>query len=194
MNWIEFEQKLNSNGLNIFTPLDIMRLTGKSEVAVRFSLHRYAKKGVLIRLKKGLYALRAKIPGEFEIANRLYIPSYVSLEYALSFYKLIPETLYTVTSITTKATREFTVSNIAYQYNKIKNELFFGYEPVRKDNVTVLIATPEKAFLDFMYFVSLKKKPMNERINIKLLDRHKVFSYAEKFKRDGVIKLIRGLL
>ena len=76
----------------------------------------------------------------------------------------------------------------------IKKELIFGYEPVRKNNETVLIATPEKAFLDFMYFVSLKKKPMNERINIKLLDRHKVFSYAEKFKRDGVIKLIRGLL
>jgi len=194
MNWIEFEQKLNINGVGIFTPLDVMRITGKSEVAVRFFLHRYTKKGALRRLKKGLYTLRDKMPDEFEIANKLYLPSYISLEYALSFYKVIPETVYAVTSITTKPTREFTASGIVYQYNKIKKELFFGYEPVKRDNKVILIATPEKAFTDYLYFVSLKKKVIIERINIKSLNKRKIFLYAAKFKKDNLTRIIKGLL
>jgi len=194
MNWIEFEQKLNMKGQKTFTPLDVMRLLNKSEVSVRFFLHRYTKKGALTRLRNGLYILPGKIPSEFEIANKLYSPSYISFEYALSYYKVIPQIVYTVTSATTKPTREFTALDIVYRYSKIKRGLFFGYEPIKKDNTIILMATPEKAFVDYLYFVSLKKRVMGERINIRLLNKHKILSYASKFKKDNLIKIIKGLL
>ena len=191
MNWIEFDRKLNMNGQRIFTPLDVIRIMNSSEVSVRFFLHRYAKRGAIMRLKNGLYALADKVPSEFEIANKLYQPSYISFEYALSFHKIIPETVYTVTSATTKPTREFTVSGIAYHYYTIKKDAFFGYEPIKRDNAVILIATPEKAFVDYLYFVSLKKKVMIDRINIKALDKRRIFSYAEKFKREPLLKLLK---
>ncbi len=194
MNWIDFEQKLSKLGQCIFTPLDAMRIMDKSEVAVRFFLHRYTKRGALVSLKKGFYALKAKMPNELEIANKIYTPSYVSLEYALSFYKIIPETVYTITSITTKATREFTISNIIYKYNKIRKDLFFGYEPIKKGNTLILMATPEKALVDYLYFVSLKKKAMPDRMRFKSLDRRKIYFYAGKFKRDNLTDIIKGLL
>lgn len=193
MNWIKFEQNLNKKGQRIFTPLDVMRILDKSEISVRFFLHRYTKKGALICLKKGLYVLAGKIPSEFEIANKLYSPSYISFEYALSFYKIIPQTVYTVTSATTKPTREFTVLDIVYQYNKIKKDLFFGYEPIKRNSTVIFIATPEKAFVDYLYFVSLRKKAISERINIRLLNKNKIFSYANKFKKDNLIKIIKTL-
>ena len=194
MNWIEFEKKLNKKEQRIFTPLDVMRLMDKSEIAVRFFLHRYKKRGVLVCLKKGLYALEAKIPGEFEIANRVYAPSYISFEYAMSFYKIIPQTVYTVSSATTKPTREYTVLDVVYRYNKIKKELFFGYRPLSRDNTLILIATPEKALVDYLYFVSLKKKEINERMNIGTLNKKKIFSYADKFEREALIKIVKKVL
>ena len=56
MNWLDFEQKLNKKGQRIFTPLDVARIMDKSEVAVKFFLHRYTKRGALVYLKKGFYA------------------------------------------------------------------------------------------------------------------------------------------
>jgi predicted transcriptional regulator of viral defense system len=194
MNWLDFEQKLNRKGQRIFTPLDVVRIMDKSEVAVRFFLHRYTKRGALIYLKKGFYALKTNMPNELEIANKIYAPSYVSLEYALSFYKVIPETVYTITSLTTKATREFTVSDIIYKYNKIRKDLFFGYEPIKKDNALILMATPEKALVDYLYFVSLKKKSIPDRMNFKSLDKRKLYLYAKKFKRDNLTKIIKEAL
>ena len=194
MNWLDFEQKLNKKRQKIFTPLDVMRIMNKSEIAVRFFLHRYTKRGAFVYLKKGFYALKTNMPSELEIANKIYAPSYISLEYALSFYKVIPETVYTVTSITTKATREFTVSDIVYKYSKIKKNLFFGYEPIKKDNALILMAVPEKALVDYLYFVSLKKKSMPDRINFKSLNRRKIYFYTGKFKRHSLTKIIKELL
>ena len=174
--------------------MDVMRIMNKSEVAVRFFLHRYTKRSALVYLKKGFYALTSNMPGELEIANKIYAPSYVSLEYALSFHKVIPETVYVITSVTTRATREFAVSDIVYRYNKIRKDLFFGYQPVEKNNALVLMATPEKALVDYLYFVSLKKKSIPDRMSFKPLNRRKLYSYAGRFKKDRLVKIVKELL
>jgi len=68
----------------------------------RERINRLSKKGDLIRLKNGFYLIADRIaqglPYE-QIANLLYGPSYVSLEWALSFYGMIPERVHTVTSM-----------------------------------------------------------------------------------------------
>jgi len=67
-------------------------------------------------------------------------PSYVSLETALSFHNIIPETVYAITSITTKATRERTANGKSYQYHRILRSAFTGYKPVSLGDFTVLVA------------------------------------------------------
>src|ERR1700691_4807752 len=65
-------------------------------------ISRMVKEGELIRLKNGFFLIAEKIEGSpvpyEQIANLLYGPSYISFEWALSFYKMIPEGVYVVTS------------------------------------------------------------------------------------------------
>ncbi|MCB1148794.1 MAG: hypothetical protein KDK48_01395, partial [Chlamydiia bacterium] len=66
-------------------------------------ISRLVKEGELIRLKNGFFVITDKIkesqaPYE-QIANLLYGPSYLSLEWALAYYGMIPEGVYVVTSV-----------------------------------------------------------------------------------------------
>jgi len=67
---------------------------------------RWQKKGLVIKLKRGVYMLnpndRKINPSRLFVANQLYSPSYVSLEYALGFYGLIPEQAFDLTSVLPK--------------------------------------------------------------------------------------------
>ncbi|MDI6841100.1 MAG: hypothetical protein QMD71_09715 [bacterium] len=107
-------------------------------------------------MKRGLYILnesdRKIYPSRVFLANSLYSPSYVSTEYALGFYDLIPEKVEDVTSITTKKTAKFTNAFGTFLYQHVKTDLFFGFTQIEDENgFPVLIAEPEKAMLDFIY-------------------------------------------
>jgi len=70
-------------------------------------LHRYTGRNLIIRIKRGLYALPDTQLSELFIANKLFEPSYISREFALSYHRIIPETVYEITSVTTKTTQRF---------------------------------------------------------------------------------------
>jgi len=114
------------------------------------------KSGELIRLKKGLYVVspqihRMTISREL-VANHLYGPSYVSFEYALSYYKLIPERVYTLRSMTMKRARNFSTPLGNFEYVSATNNYFqIGIDQVIvNDRYAYLIATPEKAICDLI--------------------------------------------
>ena len=194
MNWYNFERKLKEKNLIIFTPLDIRRLFGTSRVAVTFLLHRYAKKGLILRLKRGLYSLAEMPPNNYLVANHLYEPSYVSLDTALSYYGIIPETIYSITSATTKAARRFVAGGIEYSYQKIGKEFFTGYRAVKYQGETVLLAEPEKALADYLYFVGLKKRDLSyERLNLGKVQKSKLTAYVKLFKRPKMNNLIKNI-
>ena len=152
------------------------------------------KAGLFIRLKRGLYALHDQLPSEEEIANLLYRPSYLSFEFALAVYAVLPEMVYTVTSATTKPSRTFVVEEKTYTYSTIKPGAFTGYGPIKRDNRTVLMAEPEKALVDYLYFVSLGKRPPNDRLALANLDRNKVLRYARLYHRMGLERMVREAL
>ena len=110
--------------------------------------------GVLTTVKKGLYiagpALKAGTPEPYLLANYIYGPSYVSLESALSFHGMIPEKVYEVSSMTTKATRAFNSNAGMYTYTRLPLPFYaYGIEQIRfSDKQTALIATKEKALCD----------------------------------------------
>lgn len=90
----------------------------------------------------------------YYIANKIYEPSYVSMETALSYYGLIPEWVFTVTSISTKKTQKFNTGVWNFDYRSCKENLMFGYKLITIGTMTYKIAEIEKAVLDFFYFRS----------------------------------------
>ena len=195
MNWQNVQEKIKEKRLWIFGPLDLTRLFRVSKAAVSFFVHRNTKKGLLIRLKKSrtgsLYALSDSLPDQYVIANRLYEPSYISLDTALSFHGIIPETIYGVTSITPKTTRQFEAGKIIYSYSRVKQQVYNGYKPIKRQNTIVLMAEPEKALADYLYFIDLKKRSLHyERLNLKKIKKGKLLKYIRIFKRPGMFKLM----
>jgi len=113
------------------------------------------KDGQLIRLKRGLYVVNGDVSGKpvnaCLCANHIYGPSYVSQQWALRWYGLIPERVTTMTSVTTKRTRVFENSLGRFTYEQVKPEYFaIGIHRVEEEGVGFLMASREKALCDMI--------------------------------------------
>ncbi|MEW6009336.1 MAG: hypothetical protein AB1629_06865 [Candidatus Omnitrophota bacterium] len=194
VNWYIFERNLKEKGLVIFSPLDVRRVFGISKVAATFLIHRYAKKGFIKRLKKGIYTLYDTSVPDIYLANKLCEPSYVSLELALSFHRVIPETVYEITSITTKSTKQFSALGKTFSYHRIKKEAFTGYSVYRQRDISALIADPEKAFVDLTYLRLRKKKELLSRFDKKKINPAKASRYAKLFNNEKLTRVIKTIL
>lgn len=110
--------------------------------------------GVIESIKKGLYIAGPKItssrPESALLANHIYGPSYVSMETALSYYGLIPERVYGITSMTPKASKEFTTPAGIFSYTHLPLPYYsFGLNRVKlAEQQRAIIASPEKALCD----------------------------------------------
>jgi predicted transcriptional regulator of viral defense system len=115
-------------------------------------------RGEIARLRKGLYVRSREYGGTaepVEVANVLYGPSYVSLEYALSHYGMIPEGVVEITNVTSKRTRRFTTPLGRFSYRHIPAKAFHvGVALERRGQVGMLMATREKAVCDKLASVS----------------------------------------
>ncbi len=114
-------------------------------------------KGIIIRVKKGLYIFGSeyrKRPYSREIlANLLYGPSCVSLDYALHYHGLIPERVEMVTSVTTKRPKTFETPVGLFSYHAVPGAGFsVGMRLVElQDGSAFLLASPEKSLADKLY-------------------------------------------
>jgi len=114
-------------------------------------------KGIVIRVKKGLYVFGdgdRQTPYSTEVlANLIYGPSYISLDYALQHYGLIPERVEGVTSVTTGRSRRFLTPVGLFIYRTIPIRAFqIGMDRIEiGDGRAFLMATPEKALADKIY-------------------------------------------
>lgn len=187
MKWIEVTKRLRSMGLIIFTTPEFCRATGFSGTGARKFLLRYTAQGAFWQLKRGLYALRENSLHPWIVANKLYAPSYVSLDSALAHYGLIPESVYGVTSVTTRITREFEACDTFFSYHTIKPQVYNGYVPLSIEGKTVFIAQREKAVADTLYFVHLGKKSLNERIFWKGVNKKKLLLFLKQFNRKNLV-------
>lgn len=113
------------------------------------------KANEIIRLKKGLYVVNPELTGKTLstelMANQIYEPSYISMQSALRYYGLIPETVYTMQSMTIKSSRNFDTTFGRFQYTKINKEAFsIGIHLIRNTDFVFIMATPEKALCDLI--------------------------------------------
>jgi predicted transcriptional regulator of viral defense system len=136
---------------------DVAYALGIQPASAAVLCSRYVKKGLLVRLKRGLYARTEQLrnfdqPNLFRLANFLQVPSYISLTTALSYYGLTTQVQRGFfESISLKRTRKFEVAQFTFHYAKISADLYKGFEKVEG----FFIALPEKALLDSFYLSSL---------------------------------------
>lgn len=197
MNFIEFQRKYKNAPL-IYSR-DVVREAPNHEQAVRNQLGRWRTRKLLLKLKKGVYVLRGEAGPDLNwIANRLYEPSYISLEHALSFYDLIPERVADITSVTTLKTKTFQNELGNFVYRHLKLEAFRGFKKAGAPKLPFFIAEPEKALVDFLYFnlpvfgrepVTVLKESYRFQ-NYEDLDKGKLRRLGELF---GSAKLMRVL-
>ncbi len=111
------------------------------------------QKGLLTALKRGLYVYNSpyakRLISKEIIANNLLGPSYISYDYALSLYGLIPERVEEVTSATTKRAKQFATPYGMFSYRHMEKELFaLGITIHSSKQGSYMIASPEKALCD----------------------------------------------
>ena len=149
MQYNEFKQQLKD--FTVFSVSDIHKMEPDFH---RRRLNEWQDKGYIKKLRRGYYMFADTQLNEerlFLIANRLYTPSYVSFEMALSFYGLIPEGVYSITSAASKKTEKFKTTIGEFSYRQLKPQLFFGYNLQQTGKQQYKLAEIEKAVLDYLY-------------------------------------------
>ena len=187
---IAVEQKLKKLKLTLFTPQKFQDVFGVPKKTAITFIGRNLNSGLFTKLRNNYYQVKDSNPSLYYIGNKLYQPSYVSLATALAHYNVIPEVIYAITSVTTKATQEFETPGTIFTYSKIKQAAFTGYKAVRMEGTTVLLAEVEKALADYLYLVDLKKSSLNDRLELRSIKKSKLITYAKLFKRPSLLTLI----
>lgn len=148
----------------------------------REAILRMVKNEELIRLKNGFYLISEKIshgsmkiiPFE-QVANLLYGPSYVSMEWALSFYGMIPERVHTVTSMTLGRNKEFHTLVGDFSFSTLSSDSYpIGITQKQSSDFIggFLIASPEKALAD-MVFKTCKTLD-KDQLKVELLESKRI--------------------
>lgn len=169
---------------------------------IRVQISRWVNFGRLIKVRNGIYALsdayKASAVNKEYIATFASRPSYISLEYALAGYGLIPERVPNITVVTTKRSEKLKFSGNYFIYKHIMPKLFWGYIPKGEKNFEAFYAEPEKAILDIFYFTSgsLNRAYMEEMRfqNLEILNAEKLMKYAGRFDRPRIIRAAKLFL
>jgi len=200
MQFVRLKELLKD--FTVFSLADIRMLDSAFH---RRRLNEWQAKGYLIKICKGYYIFSDLTLAEgvlFEIANRIYAPSYVSFEMALAHYGLIPETVYGITSASSRKTYAFKTKIAVFSYRTVNTGLFFGYDLARyNDRKFFKIASPEKALLDYFYLnPSLKTDDDYASLRIdketfsRIIDRNKLSDYLSRFNQKTLTKRFNGFV
>jgi hypothetical protein len=158
----------------------------------RSKITQLLRSGEVIRVKKGIYVfapeLRRSMVNVEMLANQIYGPSYVSREYALAYYGLIPEHVFEVTCMTTKRKKLFQTPMGRFSYTPLPKHLFsIGFTLTQmSDKSSALIATPEKALADLFYVRKFQIDTLEELVDLLFMDLRLDPQGIKKF-RIGVL-------
>jgi hypothetical protein len=168
---------------------------------------RWLKNGDLIHLRRGLYCLGEKLAGNrkphpFAAAQRIYSPSYISLESALAYHQLIPEAVYAITSVTTKRKNEFDNPLGKFKYAHLPLENFYlDVELISENNEQFFMAKPWKAIGDYIFCYKkewrnlepLFKSLRVERENLPSLRHEEVEGLIDYYQHRRLTRFFNGI-
>ena len=182
MKYLELRKRVKGN---VFTFFDVTKFfSAENRQTIKVQLARFVKKGLIKKIKRGLYCFDPKLLDELELASCLYQPSYISLETSLNYYGIIPDIPQGVTSVTITTTKKISNEFGNFYYAKIKPLLFFGYLKVKSPTSEAFfnLARKEKALLDYFYVRKIKKID-DLRLNLKDLNLIRYQEYVKFFPK-----------
>ncbi|MFV1917278.1 MAG: hypothetical protein ACC618_02260 [Patescibacteria group bacterium] len=152
----------------VFTLNEIALITGElNRNNLKARLNYYVRKGLLRSVRKGIYVKKEYEP--FELATKIYTPSYISLESVLEKEGVIFQH-YSTIFVVSYLTRKISVDSLEIQYRKIKERVLLSSKGIINFK-NYSIASPERAYLDAIYLYRnyhfdnpevLDKKKINE--------------------------------
>lgn len=196
--------------LPYFNKVTLGTALGKSGQNLDYWVKTRLKSGEIIALKKGLFVSKMYVvrieesSKNFEkyiqfMANKLRYPSYISLEYMLSLYGVIPEGVYVVTSITSKSSRLFTNTLGNFRYQNIKKELFTGFNESDYKGNSVWLASKAKALFDTIYLRSFGNSSLKYelteglRLNLDEFSKDDITEFKKYVDITGSIKMKKAV-
>jgi len=142
--------------LGIFTRAEVACWVGGSPHRQFNLIKRALASGEVVHVRRGIYCLATKYLREkidpLVLAQRIYGPSYISLETALSYHGWIPEAVYAITSVALDRSREFATPLGQFSFARVpQNVLYTQVTRVEKQAQSFLLASPLKALADYVY-------------------------------------------
>jgi predicted transcriptional regulator of viral defense system len=199
MNILAFKEKFKD--FVAFNLSDIRKIEATFDLR---RLNEWQAKGYIKMLRRGHYVfsgLEINDPVLFLLANKIYAPSYVSLEMALAYYNLIPEAVYGITSVASRKTNYFKTDFGEFIYRHIKPQLMFGYKLIGYQGKIFKLAEPEKAVLDFFYLnthIEAKEDFEGLRFNseefVENSDKNKFKDYLSAFENKKLAQRVNTFL
>ena len=160
-----------------------------SKSILKVAVSRMVKQKKLLRLLRGYYCLPQKTPDLEQLALEINYPSYISLEYALAIHGILSQIPSRLTLITPRRSVIYNVRETILEFTHIKSTLFFGYNIIKQTQV----ARPEKALLDELYLIGLKKRKLDlGELDFKSLNK-KLFRKWLRFYPPSTVKLAKKL-
>lgn len=172
-------------------------------IYLKILLSRYEKSGEVVRLKKGVYVTKDYIEtirgkgrlssySEF-LANILYQPSYLSLEYILYRHNLLTEIPVNFTLVTKNKPAAFKNRFGSFFYRKLKDDLFCGFEIVSEGDFSIIRATKTKALFDYLYLrkntILVPESVPGLRLNLSQLNRREKAELGKYIAIEGSKKM-----
>lgn len=184
-----------------------LKSLGEHPHTIRNELVLWEKRGLIMRLKRGVYTLsdmERRVPlNTMVLASHMVAPSYISLEWALSYYSLIPEQAGVITSVTTRKTQYYDTPVGTFYYHHAKIPLFTGFtEHQTEDGFRYFLALPEKSVVDFLYFhlSEIQPRTATEQFEVSFrfqhldsLDWEKVRVYAGLSASKKLMRIVQLL-
>jgi predicted transcriptional regulator of viral defense system len=152
---------------------ELENFLGIKRAILKVTLTRLVKQDELQKIGRGFYCLPDAQPDLWQIALEIDPAAYLSFESALNFYGMLSQVPAVITLATPARSRKIKLLNQVAEYSHFKKDLWFGYQIAKQTK----IASPEKAFLDELYFISLGKRslPLKEldlhNLNLKLIQK-----------------------
>lgn len=175
-------------------------ILGKRGDSLNYWVKRLINTGELISFKRGLFVSRSyllKIKGQASLFDkyREYLacllrgPSYISLEYALAKYGVIPDVPFAITSITNKSSRTFTNEFGTFIFRNVKEQIFCGYKEIFFEDKRYYIATPAKALFDFIYLKKINRQSFEEDIETGLRINWEAFAKKDMKELKNYVEM-----
>lgn len=181
--WMEFFR--GHRDKKLFSTSDLRTLTGEERSSMSVQLSRLVRSGLVAHPVRGWYVNPYKAPTDEELAMVIRIPSYLSMEYALSRHDILSQRVHSLTLVTTRLPYTYDTDERIFEYHQIKRPLFWGYSTQNG----IQIADPEKALLDLIYIGVVRGGAISPSTLGSLmddmypedLDRKRLAAYARKF-------------